>query len=155
DRFGLSVEVKTPTDIETRIEIMRLVASQERDPQAFEAEWAAEDEKILKQIARGKNKLAKLVPGEDVKIQYTGLRPGEKLREVLAYDFEDISHTSVDGVLSVNGGTDVDDRFDLMLKQLLRAAERRERIEALALLGRLVPQYGASQSAANQGLGSA
>ena len=66
DRFGLSVEVKTPTDIETRIEIMRLVASQERDPQAFEAEWAAQDDKILKQVARGKNKLAKLEPGEDV-----------------------------------------------------------------------------------------
>ena len=66
DRFGLSVEVKTPTDIETLIEIMRLVASQERDPQAFEAEWAAQDDKILKQVARGKNKLAKLEPGEDV-----------------------------------------------------------------------------------------
>ncbi|MEM6947403.1 MAG: polysaccharide biosynthesis protein [Pseudomonadota bacterium] len=106
-------------------------------------------------LAEAMIRMRGLVPGEDVKIQYTGLRPGEKLREVLAYDFEDISHTSVDGVLSVNGGTDVDDRFDLMLKQLLRAAERRERIEALALLGRLVPQYGASQSAANQGLGSA
>jgi len=63
--------------------------------------------------------------------------------------------TPVDGVLSVNGGARVDERFDLMLKQLLRAAERRERIEALALLGRLVPEYGASHSAARIGADSA
>ncbi len=66
DRFGLSVEVKTPEAIETRVEIMRLVAANERDPEGFAAEWAAEDEKILKQVARGKAKLAKLEPGQDV-----------------------------------------------------------------------------------------
>ncbi|MEO0786334.1 MAG: hypothetical protein AAFY10_11600, partial [Pseudomonadota bacterium] len=71
--------------------------------------------------------------------------------EVLAYDFEDIADTSVDGVLSVKGGVQVSDSFDLMLKQLLRAAERRERIEALALLGRLVPQYGESNAAGKAG----
>ncbi|MEM8725119.1 MAG: magnesium chelatase ATPase subunit I [Pseudomonadota bacterium] len=66
DRFGLSVEVRTPTDIETRVEIMRLVAANERDPEAFAEQWAAEEDKILKQIARGKNRLAKLEPGKDV-----------------------------------------------------------------------------------------
>ena len=66
DRFGLSVEVRTPSEIDTRIQIMRLVAERESDPAAFSEKWAAEDEKILKQIARGKNKLPKLVPGEDL-----------------------------------------------------------------------------------------
>ncbi|MEO0589350.1 MAG: magnesium chelatase ATPase subunit I [Pseudomonadota bacterium] len=66
DRFGLSVEVKTPGDIDTRIAIMRLVAEQERDPESFAAKWAEEDEAILKRIARGKTKLAKLVPGDDI-----------------------------------------------------------------------------------------
>ncbi|MEL6486432.1 MAG: magnesium chelatase ATPase subunit I, partial [Pseudomonadota bacterium] len=66
DRFGLSVEVKTPGDIETRIEIMRLVAEQERDPEAFAEKWAEEDEAILKRVARGKARLAKLVPGDDI-----------------------------------------------------------------------------------------
>jgi len=68
DRFGLSVEVRTPEDIETRVSIMRLVAANERDPDAFTAQWAGEDEKILKQIARGKAKLAKLETGEDILI---------------------------------------------------------------------------------------
>ncbi|MEM9738614.1 MAG: polysaccharide biosynthesis protein [Pseudomonadota bacterium] len=109
----------------------------------------------IEALAEAMIRMRGMVPGHDIKIEYTGLRPGEKLTEVLAYDFEDISDTAVDGVLSVNGGVTVDDRFDLMLKQLLRAAERRERIEALTLLGRLVPQYGASQSAARAGVDSA
>jgi magnesium chelatase subunit I len=66
DRFGLSVEVRTPQDIEVRIEIMRLVAANEADPAAFTERWAGEDEKILKKIARGKKRLATLQPGEDV-----------------------------------------------------------------------------------------
>jgi magnesium chelatase subunit I len=66
DRFGLSVEVRTPKDLEVRIEIMRLVAANESDPAAFAERWAGEDEKTLKKIARGKARLPKLVPGDDV-----------------------------------------------------------------------------------------
>ncbi|MEM1051125.1 MAG: ATP-binding protein [Pseudomonadota bacterium] len=66
DRFGLSVEVRTPEEVETRVEIMRLVAANERDPAAFADEWAEEDTRILKQIARGKTRLAKLEPSEDL-----------------------------------------------------------------------------------------
>ncbi len=66
DRFGLSVEVRTPDDIETRVEIMRLVGAFERDPEGFVDQWNDEDAKILKQIERGKNRLAKLEPGEDL-----------------------------------------------------------------------------------------
>ena len=66
DRFGLSVEVRSPRDIEVRIAIMRLVAENERDPQGFAARWAGEDEKILKRVARGKARLPKLETGEDV-----------------------------------------------------------------------------------------
>jgi magnesium chelatase subunit I len=66
DRFGLSVEVRTPKDLEVRIEIMRLVAANESDPASFAERWAGEDEKILKKIARGKARLPKLVPGDNV-----------------------------------------------------------------------------------------
>ncbi|KWV90891.1 magnesium chelatase ATPase subunit I [Erythrobacter sp. YT30] len=66
DRFGLSVDVRTPPEIETRIVIMKRVAENESDPAAFAEKWSAEDAKILKQIARGKTKLAKLEPGEDL-----------------------------------------------------------------------------------------
>lgn len=66
DRFGLSVEVRSPKDIEVRIAIMRLVAENERDPESFAARWAGEDEKILKRVAKGKARLPKLEAGEDV-----------------------------------------------------------------------------------------
>ncbi len=66
DRFGLSVEVRSPRDIEVRIQIMRLVAENERDPEGFAARWAGEDDKILKRVARGKARLPKLEAGDDL-----------------------------------------------------------------------------------------
>jgi magnesium chelatase subunit I len=66
DRFGLSVEVRSPKDIDVRVAIMRLVAENERDPEGFAARWAEEDDKTLQRIAKGKARLAKLEAGEDV-----------------------------------------------------------------------------------------
>ncbi|WP_456236328.1 ATP-binding protein [Aurantiacibacter marinus] len=66
DRFGLSVEVRTPTQIEDRVEIMRRCAAQERDAAGFANEWQAEENKVLRQIARGQTKLAKLEVPDDV-----------------------------------------------------------------------------------------
>lgn len=57
DRFGLSVEVKTPQNIEQRIEIMRRCDALERDGAAFAATWADEDAKIVKRLAKGKKAL--------------------------------------------------------------------------------------------------
>ena len=66
DRFGLSVEVRTPREIATRVEIMRRCAAQEADAEGFAAEWAEEDGKILKQIARGQTKAGKLTVPDPV-----------------------------------------------------------------------------------------
>ncbi|MBC2668497.1 magnesium chelatase ATPase subunit I [Novosphingobium piscinae] len=60
DRFGLSVEVRTPRAITDRVEIMRRCAAHDADPAGFGAAWAAEDEKILQQIARGQKRLSKM-----------------------------------------------------------------------------------------------
>lgn len=65
DRFGLSVEVRTPRIIEDRVEIMRRCAAHDADSEAFAAAWADEDDKVLHQIARGQKKLGKMeVPDE-------------------------------------------------------------------------------------------
>jgi magnesium chelatase subunit I len=56
DRFGLSVEVKTPNDLATRIEVVKRRDAFESDPAAFVAAWAKEETKSRKQIlsARGR-----------------------------------------------------------------------------------------------------
>ncbi|WP_037372922.1 ATP-binding protein, partial [Salipiger mucosus] len=46
DRFGLSVEVGSPADIEQRIEVIRRRHAFETDPACFMAHWQAEDAKV-------------------------------------------------------------------------------------------------------------
>ncbi len=58
DRFGLSVEVRTPEAIEERVEIMRRCDAQERSAVKFAAKWKSADGKVLRQIARAKKALA-------------------------------------------------------------------------------------------------
>ncbi len=50
DRFGLSCEVRTPRDVDARIEIMRRRDAFERDTAAFVAKWRRKDRAIVKQI---------------------------------------------------------------------------------------------------------
>lgn len=66
DRFGLSVEVRTPAEVDERVEIMRRCGEQERDPEGFAAQWEAEDTKVLKQIARGQKKVGSMKVPDDV-----------------------------------------------------------------------------------------
>ncbi|MDN3644755.1 magnesium chelatase ATPase subunit I [Pontixanthobacter aestiaquae] len=60
DRFGLSVEVRTPDSIDERVEIMRRCDAMERDAAKFAAKWKGEDAKILRQIERAKKALPKV-----------------------------------------------------------------------------------------------
>ena len=57
DRFGLSVEVKTPEDLPSRIEVVKRRDAFERDPAAFTEKWKKEDERIRKRIVKGRELL--------------------------------------------------------------------------------------------------
>ncbi len=57
DRFGLSVEVKTPSDLAARVEVVKRRDAFERDPEGFAAQWRAEDERVRKQLVRARKKL--------------------------------------------------------------------------------------------------
>lgn len=56
DRFGLSVEVKTPEDLPTRIEVIKRRDAFEADPARFTDQWASEEARSRKKIlsARGR-----------------------------------------------------------------------------------------------------
>ncbi len=51
DRFGLAVEVATPSSIEERVEVVRRRDAYERDPDKFTATWAEEDRRLGDRVA--------------------------------------------------------------------------------------------------------
>ena len=57
DRFGLSVEVGTPGDLATRVEVVRRRDDFERDPDAFVARWRKEDDRIRRRIVAARARL--------------------------------------------------------------------------------------------------
>jgi magnesium chelatase subunit I len=61
DRFGLSVEVTTPTDLETRIEVVRRRDEFERDATAFMLKWQKQDMALRRKIVAARGRLGKVV----------------------------------------------------------------------------------------------
>lgn len=57
DRFGLSVEVKTPDSLPERIEVVRRRDAFESDPVAFNESWSKEEAKIRRKISQAKERL--------------------------------------------------------------------------------------------------
>ena len=60
DRFGLSVEVTTPQDIETRMEVVSRRDAYERDPAAFVAEWKHREGRLRGRIKRAQERIANI-----------------------------------------------------------------------------------------------
>ncbi|MGQ0699874.1 MAG: magnesium chelatase ATPase subunit I [Panacagrimonas sp.] len=58
DRFGLSVEVKTPTDLRSRVEVVRRRDDFERDRATFVELWKKEEEKVRRRIVKARERLA-------------------------------------------------------------------------------------------------
>ncbi|MDX2193887.1 MAG: magnesium chelatase ATPase subunit I [Gemmatimonadales bacterium] len=57
DRFGLSVEVTTPTDLDERVEIVKRRDAFERDAEAFLAHWHAHDLKVRRRLEAARRRL--------------------------------------------------------------------------------------------------
>ncbi|SEW43833.1 protoporphyrin IX magnesium-chelatase [Cognatiyoonia koreensis] len=60
DRFGLSVEVASPKDIATRVEVIKRRDAYENDNAAFMLRWQAEDATIRDNILKARKALKKL-----------------------------------------------------------------------------------------------
>ena len=73
DRFGLSVEVRTPQDLASRVEILKRCDAFERTPTEFAEVWRAAEKKTLKQIARGRAALGKVVVPDAMLARASGL----------------------------------------------------------------------------------
>ena len=60
DRFGLAVEVRTPRDLATRIEVVRRRDAFERDPEAFLAAWRRPTAALRRRIREARTRLPSL-----------------------------------------------------------------------------------------------
>ena len=60
DRFGLSVEVKTPDDIASRVEVVKRREAFERDGAAFVEKWRKEDERIRRRLVAARARLVEV-----------------------------------------------------------------------------------------------
>src|SRR5512139_3070031 len=58
DRFGLSVEVRTPEDLPTRIEVVRRRDEYERAPDEFIEGWKKDEARLRRQIVAARARLA-------------------------------------------------------------------------------------------------
>ena len=66
DRFGLAVEVRTPTDIGERIEVIRRRDTFERDPAAFLKKWSRKDGQLRRKILNARKALDESELGDEV-----------------------------------------------------------------------------------------
>jgi magnesium chelatase subunit I len=57
DRFGLAVDIKTPTDVPTRVEIMRRRDAFDRDPVAFSARFADQEASLRETLVSARRRL--------------------------------------------------------------------------------------------------
>lgn len=96
---------------------------------------------LIKDLAVQMIKLAGFKPHEDIKIEYTGIRPGEKLYEELFYDNETHEPTLYDGI-TFACARDIDfSAISKAVDKISEVAMARNAIKLLDLLKEQVPEY--------------
>jgi magnesium chelatase subunit I len=66
DRFGLSVEVRTPQDLDQRVMVIKRRDAFERDPEAFRQTFAADNDALRQHIVKARKTLEKVQAGDDL-----------------------------------------------------------------------------------------
>jgi FlaA1/EpsC-like NDP-sugar epimerase len=81
------------------------------------------------------------VPDKDIKITYTGLRPGEKLYEELLLAEEGIESTNNKKIFIGHSLTYNSEKLSEDIENLLLAAEENDTDKILRLIKQLVPNF--------------
>jgi len=102
----------------------------------------------LVDMARDLIRLSGLVPDEEISIEFTGLRPGEKMFEELVGVGEDVGPSSVEKLLRVRNRSKPDANLWASVESLEQQAHRGATADVLAAMHALVPEYGASPTLA-------
>jgi FlaA1/EpsC-like NDP-sugar epimerase len=91
-------------------------------------------------LARMMIELSGLKVDEDIKIEYTGLRPGEKLYESLLLNGEECN-TSIQGIMSLTPNLNVNGEYIGKVVELIGACYKYDEHTIRATLRQLVPEY--------------
>lgn len=86
-------------------------------------------------------KLSGFIPGQDIKIEITGLRPGEKLYEELLSDKEKTIETYHPKIMIAQNGKDTDGDLGKKIDELLNSLYQKSDEEIVARMKELVPEY--------------
>ncbi len=81
------------------------------------------------------------VPGKDIKVTVTGLRPGEKLHEQLYYDVEKLNHTSHKKIFHISSSIKRIDDFEQLLDNAIKSASNFEQEKLMNCIKKLVPEF--------------
>jgi len=95
----------------------------------------------IARLARQLIRLRGLVPDRDIAVNFTGLRPGEKLSEVITGDQEHLKPTQIDGVLHFTGEVVDPPSVERRVEKLHAAIAKRDRTAIKKSLGELIPNY--------------
>jgi FlaA1/EpsC-like NDP-sugar epimerase len=91
-------------------------------------------------LARTMIELSGMVPNQDIEIRYTGLRPGEKLTEILSSKGEDLEQTSHPKLLRVLNSTDDGLELD-RIDEFVQAVQTLDPGEVKQGIARIVTDY--------------
>lgn len=93
----------------------------------------------IKDLATDLIRASGLIPDKDIRIEYTGLRPGEKLFEELLYSNEDVDKTRHSGIFVCRLGQIDCDNFAIQLSNLKSAAIKNDKNRVEAIIFEIVP----------------
>lgn len=80
-------------------------------------------------------------PEKDIKITYTGLRPGEKLYEELITDGEGIVSTPHEKIMVLRGDGKPYEEMEILLSELATCAKAHDAQGIKVLLNKIIPEY--------------
>lgn len=117
---------------------LTLHAAAQADPGSVHVLDMGEPLRIV-ELARNMIRLRGMVPDTEVPIEFTGLRKGERILDVMAAPNEIVAPSSTKGLLRVRPMSGEDVSFLEKVDALAGAAERHQQATVLAMLADLVP----------------
>jgi FlaA1/EpsC-like NDP-sugar epimerase len=100
-------------------------------------------------LARNMIRLAGLRPEKDIRIEFTGLRPGEKLFEELLSEGETPTRTEADGVFQASPRVIDHALINRVMGELEQAARAGDRPKTMSIIRTLVPDHTADAAIAH------